>query len=110
MGMGPCPWSCHSPGCGQGTDWSPGHDIKAFRKSCSHLIMVLSLLSVTLPGPTILPCLVLFFPHLLSWGALSKREEKVRAALGSQQPCQYILLGGPVYIPCSTPAKPETED
>lgn len=87
--MGPCPWSCHSPGYGQGTDWSLGRDITAFRKSCSHLIMVLSLLSITLPGPTILPCLLPFIPHLLSWGAVSKREERVRAALGSQQPCQY---------------------
>lgn len=69
--------------------WAGDRLVTAFRNSCSHLIMVLSLLSITVPGPTILPCLLPFFPHLLSWGAVSKGEQGVRAALGSQQPCQY---------------------
>lgn len=108
--MGPCLWSCHFPGCGQGTDWFPRHGITALRKSCSHPIMVLSLLSMTLPGPTILPSLLPFFPHLLSWGAVSKGEEGSGQHWDHSSHASTVLLGGSVYVPCSTPATPEAED
>lgn len=101
--MGPCPWSCHLPGCGQGTGWSPGLDIPSLWELCPHLTTVISLLSTTL----LLPSRLLPSPALRGsceqWGGGGQGSTGTAAAMPARfcLEVQFTFLALP--RPCQSP-------